>query len=163
DAGNTDATPASATWTVDPTLPALSIEQPDDGARTADSTPTFSGHAGTAAGDSSTVTVKIYRPVPGAPDVLVQTRTTVRSSLEGPPDDTLTNDTTPLFSGHASTVVGDSGTVDVEIYRPVAGGPDELVQTLSTVRSSIDGTWSVAASPGLADGTYLAYATQDNG
>ena len=294
-AGNTDATPASVTWTVDFSLPALTLESPADGMRTNDATPGFSGHAGTAGGDSDTVTVKIYRPVAGAPDTLVQTRTTVRSSLDGswsvaaspdlddgnywahaeqagtsgtavsaatsftvdtspphtvissgpqgstaatsasfafssgeagstfecrldggawtpcstpqpysglandvhtfdvratdtagnvdptpasrtwtvdtsgapvtlesPADDALTNDSTPLFSGHASIAVGDSDTVNVEVYRPVAGAPDELVQTRSVVRSSSDGSWSVAASPALADGSYIAYATQDD-
>jgi large repetitive protein len=294
-AGNTDATPATATWTVDATLPALTLETPSDGTRTNDASPSFSGHAGIAAGDSGTVTVKVYRPVAGAPDTLVETRTTVRSSLDGawsvaaspdlddgsywayaeqagshgtavssatsftvdttpphtvissgpqgstaatsasfgfsssesgstfecrldggawtpcsgpqpysgltnavhsfdvratdsagntdptpasrtwavdtsgaavtleaPADDALTSDSTPLFSGHASIVAGDSDTVNVEIYRPVAGGSDELIQTRSIVRSSLDGSWSVTASPALADGTYVAYATQDD-
>jgi hypothetical protein len=294
-AGNPDATPSSITWTVDPGLPTLTLESPANNGRTNDPSPSFSGHAGTAGGDSSTVTVKIYRPVSGGPDTLVQTRTTVRSSLdgswsvaaspdladgdywahaeqvgasgtavtaaisftvdttpphtvlssgpqgttaatsasfgfsasetgstfecrldtgawgacstpqtynglgnglhtfavratdaagnvdptpatrswavnttgaavtlEGPDDDALTNDSTPLFSGHASTAVADSDTVNVEVYRPVSGAPDELVQTRSVVRSSIDGSWSVAASPALADGHYIAYATQDD-
>jgi Bacterial Ig-like domain len=294
-AGNTDPTPASASWTIDLSLPDLALEAPADGTRMNDPSPSFSGHAGTAGGDSDTVTLKIYKPVAGGPDTLVQTRTTVRSSLDGswsvaaspelddgdywahaeqagssgtavsaavsftvdttpphtqiasgpqgitaatsasfgftaseagssfecridggpwsactppqsysglasdlhtfdvraidvagnvdptpasrswavdttgaavtleaPLDDALTNDSTPLFSGHASTGAGDSDTVNVEIYRPVAGGADELVQTRGVVRSSTDGSWSVAASPALADGTYVAYATQDD-
>ena len=83
-------------------------------------------------------------------------------TLEAPADDALTSDSTPLFSGHASIAAGDSDTVNVEVYRPVAGGSDELIQTRSVVRSSLDGSWSVAASPALADGTYVAYATQDD-
>lgn len=83
-------------------------------------------------------------------------------TLEAPADDALTNDSTLLFSGHASIAAGDSDTVNVEVYRPVASGPDELVQSRSVVRSSGDGSWSVAASPALADGTYIAYATQDD-
>jgi hypothetical protein len=294
-AGNTDSTPASATWLVNPALPALTLGAPADGTRTADATPSFSGVAGIAAGDSSTVTLKIYRPVAGAPDALVQTRTAVRSSLDGtwsvvpapeledgnywahaeqdgnagtgvsaaisftvdttpphtsiasgpqgstaatsaafafsateagstfecrldgaawtpcsspqfysalsndvhtfdvratddvgnvdptpasrtwavdtsgaavtleaPADDSLTNDSTPIFSGHASTAAGDSSTVNVEVYRPVAGAADELVQTRGVTRSAADGSWSVSASPALADGTYIAYATQDD-
>jgi hypothetical protein len=294
-AGNPDPTPTSITWTVDPGLPTLTLESPANNTSTNDASPSFDGHAGTAAGDSSTVTVKIYRPVSGGPDTLVQTRTTVRSSLDGswsvaaspdledgdywahaeqagtsgtavtaatsftvdttpphtvlssgpqgttaatsagfgfsasetgstfecrldtgawspcappqtysalgnglhtfavratdpagnvdptpatrswavnttgaavtlevPADNALTNDSTPLFSGHASTAGADSDTVNVEIYRPVSGGPDELVQTRSVVRSSVDGSWSVAASPALADGHYVAYATQDD-
>jgi hypothetical protein len=294
-AGNLDPTAASVTWTVDTSLPALTLDDPADGTHTGNDTPTFSGHAGTAAGDSATVTVKVYRPVPGGPDTLVQTRTTVRSSsdgswsvqafpqleegdyyayaeqagasgtavsvahsfsvdftpprtsissgpqgttaataasfrfasseqestfecrldggawqsctspamytslgdgshtfdvrasdragnvdptaasrswvvdstvaavtLEQPADDSLTNDPTPLFSGDASVEAGDSDTVTLEIYRPVANGPDTLVQSIDTVRSSSDGSWSVAASPPLSDGSYVAYATQDD-
>jgi large repetitive protein len=106
DVGNTDPTPATRTWTVDTTGAAV--------------------------------------------------------TLEAPADNALTNDSTPLFSGHASTQAGDSDTVNVEVYRPVSGDADELIQTLSVVRSAANGSWSVAASPALADGTYLAYATQDD-
>ena len=294
-AGNTDATPASVTWTVNTALPALALDAPVDGTDTSDATPDFSGYAGTAAGDSGTVTVKVYRPVAGAPDTLAQTLTTTRSpadgswsvtaspaladgryvayaqqdgssgtavtaatsftvdttpphttiasgpqgtttatsasfsfsstepgssfecrldggawtpcttpksysglanslhtfdvratdgvgnvdptpasrtwtvetsgaavTLEAPADNALTNDATPVFSGHASTAAGDSSTVNVEVYRPVAGGADTLVQTVSVVHSAVDGSWSVAASPALADGPYVAYATQDD-
>ena len=83
-------------------------------------------------------------------------------TLEVPVDDALTGDSTPIFSGHASTAAGDSATVNVEVYRPVAGAADELVQTRSAARSAVDGSWSVSASPALADGTYVAYATQDD-
>ena len=44
----------------DTTPPAVTLTSPADGATTNDHAPTFSGAAGTAAGDSSTVTVKIY-------------------------------------------------------------------------------------------------------
>jgi large repetitive protein len=294
-AGNTDATPASATWIVSTALPALALDAPVDATTTSDATPGFSGHAGTAAGDSGTVTLKVYRPVAGAPDTLVQTLNTTRSPSDGswsvtasnelddghyvayaeqagssgtavtaatsfnvdttpphttissgpqgtttataasfsfssteagsnfecrldggawapcttpksytglanglhsfdvratdgvgnvdptpasrawavetssaavtlaaPADNAVTNDSTPLFSGLASTAAGDSNTVNVEVYRPVVGGADELVQTLSVVRSAVNGSWSVAASPALADGPYVAYATQDD-
>jgi large repetitive protein len=294
-AGNTDLTPASATWTVDSALPALILDAPADGTITGEAAPTFSGSAGTAAGNSATVTLKIYKPVAGAPDTLLQTRSTTRSAIDGswsvaaspdlddgvylaqatqdgtsgtavtaatsftvdtapphtvlssgpqgstasssasfaftstesdssfecridggawtpcsapqsysglsndvhtfdvratdgvgnvdptpasrtwtvdtsgaavtlqvPADGALTNDSTPLFSGQGSIAAGDSNTVNVEVYRPVAGSTDQLVQTLSVVRSSTDGSWSVSASPGLADGTYIAYATQDD-
>ena len=81
-------------------------------------------------------------------------------TLEQPADDAQTNDDTPTFSGHAGTAAGDSDTVTVKVYRPVAGAPDTLVQTRSTTRSPVDGSWSVPASPELADGYYRAYAAQ---
>ena len=295
-AGNTDATPATVTWLVNPALPALTLaspvgRQPHERRRR----PASAASPASASATRAPSTVKVYRPVAGAPDELVETRTTTRSSLDGswsvtaspeledghywayaeqdgsvgtavsaatsftvdttpphttissgpqgsttattasfgfgpsetgstfecrldagawgactsprsytglgdgvhtfdvratddvgnvdptpasrtwtvdtsgaavtlesPADNALTNDSTPLFSGHASTQAGDSDTVNVEIYRPVAGDADDLVQTLSVVRSAVNGSWSVSASPALADGTYVAYATQDD-
>ena len=75
-AGNVDPTPASATWTVDTTLPAVTLTTPANGTATSDTTPDLGGAAGNAPGDSTDVTVKILRPVAGAPDELVQTLTT---------------------------------------------------------------------------------------
>ena len=78
-AGNVDATPASVTWTVDTTLPAVTLTDPATGTATSDSTPDFAGAAGNAPGDSATVTVKITKPVAGGPDQLVQTLTPTRT------------------------------------------------------------------------------------
>ena len=79
-AGNADASPASSTWTVDTTLPDVTLVNPADGSATNDATPTFDGSAGTLAGDSSTVTVRVYRPVAGAPDELVESQATTRGA-----------------------------------------------------------------------------------
>jgi hypothetical protein len=49
-----------AATALDTTPPAPTLTAPPDGGGTSSSTPTFSGRAGTAAGDSSTVTVKVY-------------------------------------------------------------------------------------------------------
>jgi large repetitive protein len=59
-AGNVDATPAAHTWTIDSSAPAPTIAQPVDGSSTNDTTPAFSGSAGTAATDSPTITVRIH-------------------------------------------------------------------------------------------------------
>src|SRR5437763_8800478 len=59
-AGNVDASPATRTWTINTALPAVTLSGPADGMVTNDVTPTFSGVAGTAPGDSSTVAVKVY-------------------------------------------------------------------------------------------------------
>ena len=291
-AGNVDPDPESATWSVNLSLPTVSLGSPADGSATNDTTPAFSGSAGTAAGDSENVSLKIYK-VEGGSDVLVQTRTAVRSSGDGswsttaspaledglyvvhaeqdgsagtgysasrsfsvdtvapstslgvappsatastdasfslssseagssfecrldggdwaacsspkaysglgagahtfqvraidaagnadatpashtwtvdlslpavtmttPADGSSTNDLTPAFGGSASIASGDDGTVTVKIYRQVAGGPDELVQTRSAVRSSSDGSWSLHAFPALDEGSYVAHAEQ---
>jgi subtilisin-like proprotein convertase family protein len=64
-AGNTDASPATGTWTIDTsipdtTAPAVTLALPADGSATNDTTPALAGGAGNAAGDSATVTVKIW-------------------------------------------------------------------------------------------------------
>ena len=73
-----------------------------------------------------------------------------------------TNDSTPIFSGVGSTNAGDSATITVEVHRTAADSSDELVETLTATRSAIDGSWSTIASPGLPDGDYTAFASQDD-
>ena len=77
-AGN-ESTGATHSWTID-VAPVVTLATPADGSSTNDSTPTFSGTAGTAFGDSATVTVKVYAgPAPsGTP---VQTLDATRDSF----------------------------------------------------------------------------------
>ena len=58
-AGNT-GTSTARTFTVDTSAPAVGLDHPADGSATADATPTFDGTGGTASGDGSTVTIKVY-------------------------------------------------------------------------------------------------------
>ncbi len=64
---------------VDLAPPSISLAQPANGSTTGDSTPAFSGLAGTAPGDSSTVTVAVYAGA-SASGTPVQTLTTTRSA-----------------------------------------------------------------------------------
>ena len=59
EAGNT-ATSAPSTFTVDATPPAVQITSPANGSFVSSSKPTLGGTAGSATGDQTTVTVKIY-------------------------------------------------------------------------------------------------------
>jgi hypothetical protein len=77
-AGNVDASPATFAWTVDTAAPAVTLAVPADGASLSDATPSLSGAAGTAAGDSATVTVRIYSGA-SASGTPVQTLTATRS------------------------------------------------------------------------------------
>ncbi len=58
-AGNT-TTPAAKTFKVDSTAPSVAITAPAANATTSDQTPTLTGTAGTASGDSSSLSVKVY-------------------------------------------------------------------------------------------------------
>jgi predicted phage tail protein len=50
----------SLTRTVDRVAPSITLTSPADGSTIGDTTPTFSGLAGTATGDEATVTVRVY-------------------------------------------------------------------------------------------------------
>ncbi len=81
----TNASSASAvlSWTIDTTAPIISLVTPADGSSTNDTTPAFSGTAGTLTGDSATVTVKIYTGASVNPLNLVQTLTATRNGITG--------------------------------------------------------------------------------
>ena len=67
---------------------------------------------------------------------------------------------TPLFSGTAGILAGDSATATLRIYT----GPDTtgtLTQTLSATRNAATGAWSVTAAL-LAEGTFTAQASQSD-
>jgi hypothetical protein len=80
-AGNNNAASTSAdnSVTYDATAPALTLTTPANGAALSDTTPALSGAAGNAAGDSSTVTVKIYSGT-GTGGAALQTLTPTRST-----------------------------------------------------------------------------------
>src|SRR5205823_885939 len=59
DAAGNDSAPASGSWTIG-LLPMVTLATPADGSSTNDTTPTFSGTAGTGGSDSLTVTVLVY-------------------------------------------------------------------------------------------------------
>ena len=76
--GRLDPTPAHASWTIDTVAPTVTLRHPVNGSATNNDKPSFSGAAGTAPGDSSRITVKVFagRGTSGLP---VQTLTaTVR-------------------------------------------------------------------------------------
>jgi hypothetical protein len=194
---------APRSFRVDTGAPAVSLAAPTDASSTNDPTPTFSGGAGAAAGDSSTVTVKLYSEASAAGTPVQTLSVTVAGgswsvdaaaplsegtytaqaeqldsagnrglsatstfkvdttapavSLTDPAGGSLTNDTTPPFSGGAGASDGDSATVIIRIYSgtSASGTP---VRTPTTTRTG--GTWSLAPTSALADGTYTAQALQ---
>jgi hypothetical protein len=77
--GNTASTSTDNTVTYDETAPALTLTTPANGSATTDLTPSISGAAGNASGDSTTVTVRIYSGT-GTGGSVVQTLTPTRSS-----------------------------------------------------------------------------------
>ena len=76
--GNT-GTSSPITFTVDTVAPAITLTTPANGSSSINTTPTFSGAAGTAAGDSSTISVNIYSGN-AATGTRVETLTTTASN-----------------------------------------------------------------------------------
>jgi large repetitive protein len=79
-------------------------------------------------------------------------------TLDVPANGVVTNSPTPVFGGHAGTASGDASTVTVKVYAGTAasGTPEE---TLAAPVQS-DGSFSILASPALADGSHTAQVTQ---
>ena len=80
-------------------------------------------------------------------------------TLTAPADGVFTNDPRPTLSGAAGTAAGDNGTVTAAIYAG-ATATGTAQQTLTP--SVAAGAWT-AQPTALADGTYTAQATQDDG
>ena len=80
-------------------------------------------------------------------------------TLTEPAEGSSSADPRPTFSGAAGNDAGDDQQVTVKVYSgtTATGTP---VQTLNTNRSA--GSWSVAATNALADGTYSAQAEQSD-
>ena len=191
----------------DSIAPTVTLSTPAQGSSTNDATPTFSGRAGTALGDSTSVTVEVYSGT-AASGTPVQTLTatpngtgawsvdataalaegtyTARAeqtddsgntgvsatstfsvdttppavTLATPASGSATQSATPTFSGSAGTAAGDGTAVTVRVYAGTSASGTAL-QTLTATRGAT-GSWSVAASAPLADGTYTAIALQSD-
>ena len=91
DAAGNSATSSAIAFTVDTTAPAPIVLAPAAGSSTSSTTPTLAGNAGFAAGDASTVTVKVYNGA-GTGGTLNQTKTpTVSGGTWSVPASTLTD------------------------------------------------------------------------
>jgi hypothetical protein len=108
---------------------------------------TVTVHIADAGGATATTVASLTVNPPGAPAVTLTT----------PANNATVTTATPTFSGAAGTAPADAPQVTVKVY---AGGgvSSSPVQTLSTNASG--GSWSVAASGALANGTYTAQAQQ---
>jgi hypothetical protein len=83
-------------------------------------------------------------------------------AIKTPHDGSLTNDSTPRFSGTTAYTLEESELEEIfaEVRVKISSGDHEL-QTLTASPSGAD--WSVVTGEPLADGTYTAQATQTNG
>jgi hypothetical protein len=115
-----------------------------------DGSHSFQVKARDSAGNDSTVSSRTWTVDTTAPAV----------TLAFPANGTTVTSATPTFSGNAGNATGDGATVTVRVYSGTSTN-GSLVETLTATRQ-LDTSWSVPASPGLADGTYTAQATQSD-
>ena len=177
-AGNQDPVGQTATWTINTALPPITLQNPAIGTDTNDTTPSFNGDAGTAAGDSSTVQVLIYdgTDLSGSP---VQTLTTAAGSdgswsatASALPDGTYA--AYAQQAGAAGTATSDVHTFTVDTQPPITtitlGPPGNsgtgdasfsfaASKSGSSFQCRLDGgAWSACSSPqgytGLSDGSH---------
>lgn len=95
DAAGNESGATTRAWRVDTTPPFVSLTTPADGSSTADATPSFSGSAGGANGDSSTVSVLVYSgaSATGTPVRTLSTGAALDGSYSVAPADPLPNGT----------------------------------------------------------------------
>lgn len=162
-AGNPDPTPATYTWTVDTTAPAVTLTSPANGSATKNAQPTFSGAAGTAPGDASSVTVTIYSGTKTSGTVVMAVSATVSggSYSVAPtsplPDGTYTAQTSQTdASGNTGTSSANTFTVDT--VAPSA--PTNLALTPGT--GTLTAAWSASSDPSPSSGLtgYTVYFVQ---
>jgi Bacterial Ig-like domain/PKD domain len=114
---------SAVTFTVDTTLPALTLETPEDGEQLTTSRPTFSGLAGDGPGDRPAVTVKIYRggSVSGNPIVTPSATVEDGAWTTGPIGTALSNGTYTAVAEQSDEAGGRSERVaifSVEVHPP---------------------------------------------
>ena len=135
-AGNRSAA-TTHTWTVDATPPTVSLLLPAAGSATGDATTTFSGTAGTAPGDSATVTVNVYSGSTTA-GTLIQTLTATR----GPGGAYSVEASSPLADGtytgqaHQADDAGNTGQSSAVTFSIDTVAPETTIFTAPTDPSS---------------------------
>jgi hypothetical protein len=178
-AGNVDLSGQTVSWTINTALPTITLEAPANGSYTNDSTPTFSGVAGTAAGDSASVQVLIYdsTDLSGSPLQTLSTTAAPDGSWTATAA-TLPDGTYAAYaqqSGTAGTATSDVHTFTIDTQAPTTtitvgppgnsgSGQASFGFSSSAPGASFqcqldDGGWTACGSPqdysGLSDGSHV--------
>jgi hypothetical protein len=172
-AGNTGSA-ASRGFSVDTVAPQIDLTAPAAGSLSSTATPTLAGTAGIAAGDSATVSVKIYAGT-GTGGTLLQTRSATRDPATGAYSVAAVSLASGTYTAQASQVdsAANSGlsaarTFSVDVTAPIsqASSPTRanstsltVAYTASDVHSGLVGVELWAKAPGA--GSYEKVATDN--
>jgi glucose/arabinose dehydrogenase len=152
DVGANPSFSAPATFTVDTAPPVVTVTAPANGSSTNSATPSFSGAAGTAGGDSSMITIRIYRgsSAVGAP---IETLTSTASSgrWSASPSAPLTPNGQYTVQAEQDDLAGNHGfsspftftvhtTRPANTSRPAVSGSARVRATVVCLRGSWSGT-----------------------
>ena len=161
-AGNTGKS-AARTFTIDSTAPAVTLTSPAAGSVTNDATPAFSGAAGTATGDSSTVTVKIYSgsSASGAP-ARTLTATASGGNWSVAPGSNLA-DGTYTAQAEQSDAAGNTGTSAARTFTVDGVAPVTSISSPTAGSTTDDQTVTISGSAGSrpGDGTTVTVKILD--
>jgi hypothetical protein len=150
-AGNTGRSTA-ATFAVDSTAPAVTLTAPTNGSTSSDTTPTLAGTAGTASGDASLVTVRLYAGTTptGSP---IQSPFATRAA-----DGSYSVDATPLAAGtytaqaEQADATGNLGRSAPSTFSVVPTAPTVTLTSPANGSITTDSTPSFAGTAGTSPG-----------
>jgi len=136
----------------DETPPTVTLASPADGSSTSDMTPTFSGMAGTALGDSRIVTVKVFAGG-GTGDALIQTNSTERSASGSYSVDASASLALGTYTARAEQMddAGNTGFSNASTFT-VTEPPPDVTPPAITLTAPADGSSTADATP-LFSGT----------
>ncbi|MGZ6644336.1 MAG: beta strand repeat-containing protein [Solirubrobacteraceae bacterium] len=134
-AGNTSANSAALAFTIDSVAPAVTLTLPATGTYTNSTTPTFSGAAGTATADLSTITVRVYN----AGGTVVQTRTATASAGAWSVAATALAEGTYTVAASQSDSAGNTGTSATSTFTVDTTAPTAASVTTTNVAGGTAG------------------------
>jgi hypothetical protein len=150
--GNTASTSTDNTVTYDTTDPIVSLDTPADGSSTNDTTPALSGTAGTLAGDSATVTIRIYSGSDTS-GTLVQTRSATRDATTGAysVDATTLAEGTYTAQASQSDAAGNTGSSDANTFVVDTTAPELAITFPASARAYSEASWNAGCVAIIGD------------
>ena len=149
-AGNT-GTSTPHTFSVDTGAPAVTLTDPADGSSTNDSTPALGGAAGAAAGDGTTVTVRIFAGTTAA-GTPVETLSTDRVGAAWTATASTLADGTYTAQASQNDAAGNTGTSAAHSFTIDTSGPAVTLTAPADGATTNDATPALAGAAGTASG-----------
>ncbi len=143
-AGNTGSSTAN-TFTVDTTAPAVTVTAPANGSFTNSGTPTLSGAAGNATGDSATVTVRVYNGS-GTGGTLLQTLAPTRTAATWSATAAMLAQGTYTVQATQTDSAGNTGSSTANTFTVDTASPSVTIGSITQSGNSGSGNIPVTAN-----------------